>query len=48
MHIGSAKAEIERLAAAGTAIELVTDGAQPYALVAGYRRPEPPWDRDHL
>ncbi len=45
MHIASAKAEIERLAATGTGIELVMDGAQPYAWVRGIAAPTPPWDR---
>ena len=46
MHIGTAKAEIERLAAVGTHISLVTtDGAQPYAQVCGIEAPSPPWDR---
>ena len=46
MHIGSAKAEIERLAAGGTGIELVMDGAQPYAWVRSIAAPKPPWDRN--
>ena len=45
VHIISAKAEIERLAAAGTVIELVMDGAQPYVWVRGIAAPKPPWDR---
>jgi hypothetical protein len=44
-HITSAKAEIERLVAAGTGIELVIDGAQPYAWVRDLTAPKPPWDR---
>jgi hypothetical protein len=45
VHIASAKAEIERLAAAGTGVELVFGGAQPYAGVGGIAAPTPPWDR---
>ena len=45
MHISSAKAEIERLAAGGTCIELIMDGAQPYTWVRGIGAPAPPWDR---
>lgn len=45
MHIASARAEIERLAAGGTGIELIMDGAQPYAWVRGITAPRPPWDR---
>ena len=45
MHISSAKAEIERLAAGGTGIELIMGGAQPYAWVRGITAPQPPWDR---
>lgn len=45
MHIASAKTEIERLAAAGTGVELLFDGAQPYAGVGGIVAPTPPWDR---
>ena len=45
VHITSAKAEIERLAAASTAIELVMDGVQPYVWVGGIGAPKPPWDR---
>jgi hypothetical protein len=41
----SAKTEIERLAAAGAAAELVMDGAQPYVRVGGITAPKPPWDR---
>jgi hypothetical protein len=45
VHIGTAKAEIERLAASGIAITLVNEGAQPYAIVRGVEAPSPPWDR---
>ena len=45
VHITSARAEIERLATAGTVIELVIDGAQPYLWVRGITAPNPPWDR---
>lgn len=45
MHIASAKAEIERLAANSASIELIMDGAQPYAWVQGIAAPAPPWDR---
>lgn len=45
VHITTAKAEIERLAAAGTTIELVMDGVQPYARVGAIAAPKPPWDR---
>jgi Prokaryotic E2 family E len=46
VHIASAKAEIEKLVAGGTAIELVMDGAQPYAWVRAVAAPKPPWDRE--
>jgi hypothetical protein len=45
VHIASARAEIERLAAGGTVIELIMDGAQPYAWVRDITAPRPPWDR---
>jgi hypothetical protein len=45
MHITTAKAEIERLAAAGSDISLTTEGPQPYAKVRGIEAPSPPWDR---
>jgi len=45
VHITTAKSEIERLSASGTAIALVMDGAQPYAWVRGIMAPTPPWDR---
>lgn len=45
MHIAYAKTEIERLAATGTGIELVLDGAQPYAWLRDIPAPSPPWDR---
>ena len=45
MHIVSAKAEIDQLAASGTGIEVVMDGVQPYAWVRGIAAPSPPWDR---
>lgn len=45
VHITGAKAEIERLAAAGTGVELVMDAAQPYAWVRSIAAPSPPWDR---
>jgi hypothetical protein len=45
MQIAKAKAEIGRLVAAGAAIELVMQGAQPFALVSGVDAPNPPWDR---
>lgn len=46
MHIAAAKTEIEKLAASGTAIELMIDGAQPYARVRAIAAPKPPWDRE--
>lgn len=45
MHIGTAKSEIERLAASGVAVTLVNEGPQPYALARGSEAPSPPWDR---
>jgi hypothetical protein len=45
VQIATAKAEIERLADAGSGIELVMDCAQPYAWVRGTVAPTPPWDR---
>jgi len=45
MQIAKAKAEIERLAAGGVSIELVIQGAQPFAVVGGIEAPSPPWDR---
>lgn len=45
MHIGIAKSEIDRLAAAGVAVTLVNEGSQPFALVRGVDAPSPPWDR---
>lgn len=45
MHITTAKSEMERLAASGTAIALVMDSAQPYAWIRGITAPNPPWDR---
>ena len=45
MHISSAKAEIERLAAGGTGIELIMGGAQPYGWVRSIAAPVPPWVR---
>jgi hypothetical protein len=45
VHIGTAKSEIESLAASGTAITLVNEGSQPYAFVRGIEAPSPPWDR---
>lgn len=45
MHIATAKAEIEKLAAGGTSIELIMVGAQPYAWVRSIAAPVPPWDR---
>ena len=46
MSISKAEAEIKRLAASGTTIELITCNSQPYALVRAIRAPCPPWDRD--
>jgi hypothetical protein len=45
LHIGSAKAEIERLAAAEGDVELLYDGGQPYVRAGGIEAPSPPWDR---
>jgi hypothetical protein len=45
VHIGTAKSEIDRLAAAGVAVTLVNEGSQPFALVRGVDAPSPPWDR---
>ena len=45
MHIGTAKAEIERLASSGSTITLVNEGVQPYALARRVEAPSPPWDR---
>ena len=45
MHITTAKAEITKLAAAGTDIELLMEGTQPYVWVRGVSAPSPPWDR---
>jgi hypothetical protein len=45
VQIATAKAEIERLAASGCNIALVTQGTQPYARVRGLEAPSPPWDR---
>ena len=45
VHITGAKTQIESLAAAGTAIKLVTEGPQPYAWVGSIAAPTPPWDR---
>jgi hypothetical protein len=45
MQIGKAKAEIDQLVSAGTSIELVIEGVQPFALVGGIEAPSPPWDR---
>jgi Prokaryotic E2 family E len=45
MQIAKAKAEIDRLASAGSVVELVTLGVQPFAVVGGVEAPCPPWDR---
>jgi hypothetical protein len=45
MQIGTAEAEISRLATSGAAIELVTQGVQPFVLVGHIEAPSPPWDR---
>lgn len=45
VHIGTAKAEIERLSGSDSAITLVNEAAQPFALVRGVEAPSPPWDR---
>ena len=45
MQIASAKSEIEQLAAGGMGVELVIEGAQPFALVGGVGAQAPPWDR---
>lgn len=45
MHIATAKAEIEKLSACGTRVDLVMDGVQPYVRACGLAAPCPPWDR---
>jgi hypothetical protein len=45
VQIKTAQSEIERLASAGLKIEMVVEGAQPYALTQGVQAPSPPWDR---
>jgi len=45
MQIEKAKAEIDQLASAGTVVELVTLGVQPFVVVGGVEAPCPPWDR---
>lgn len=47
MSIVKAGAEIERLAASGVSIKLITADSQPYGFVGGIEAPSPPWDRSH-
>jgi hypothetical protein len=46
LQIKNALSEIARLSAAGLQIEMVVEGAQPYALTQVIQAPSPPWDRD--